>query len=230
MTRTPVVIRLSVHGNIGTGKTTMMQAAEKLFAEDADVAVVCVYEPCEAWSSSGMLPMVIHDPARWGVSVQYGMLVTRCTRAAQDEMTKVQPLVQRATHRVVVVLYERSPLDDREIFARHAITTRKDRKLYEQLTARCDTTQFDQIRRMIYLRTSVGNCMNRIDVRKREGEDGYNTEWIEELDRRHESMIELAEASGANVQRIDFFDGADNDTRLIRDIIQSAVDIFAPDQ
>lgn len=220
-----LVIRGSVHGNVGVGKSTFVEQAELLFGPgNPDIRVIGIREPCEAWSRSGMLSCVIDDPREWGTSVQYGIVLTRCTYAAICERDLVRPAVQSGAHRVVVVLYERTLLDDREIFARHAIRDPVDWQLYEALVARTPSAGFDKVVRMIYLYDSDATCMEHIAKRDRPGEKGYKPETIAEFGRRHEEMMRIQEENGADVQRVHFPDGADADEQLIRGQILSLVE------
>lgn len=220
------IVRLSIHGNIGVGKSTFIDEAERLFANNDDVHVIPVKEPTEAWTTSGMLRMVIQNPERWGVSVQYGMALTRCTYASMQEQDRVLPAVESGRYRVVVVLYERSLVDDREIFARHAIPPGPKWTMYDELVAGINSTEFDSIRCMIYLRNNdAAQCIDHIRSRHRDGEDGYNLEWIQELDRRHENMMKSC--GGAKVT-VPYGEGAHKDEKLVRRVVTSAVARFAP--
>lgn len=226
------VIRVSIHGNIGVGKSTLIRNATRRFARHPSIRVIGVPEPTEAWVKSGALRAVIKDSARWGVSVQYMMLGTRCTYAQMLEEDLVLPAVASGEVETIVVLYERSLVDDREIFAQHAITDPALWRLYEQLVANINSPQYTDIKRMVYLRNSATVCKKHIEERARDGEDGYDLAWIEELDRRHEKMIHRAkresDASPAapDVVTIQYEDGMHKDDEFIDRLVAGIIADF----
>jgi deoxyadenosine/deoxycytidine kinase len=220
------VVWLTVHGNIGVGKTTLIERATELFAHDKRVRVVGIAEPCSAWTSSGMLQMVIQDSTAWGVPVQYGMRVTRATFIAMQEQNVVEPCAA-AFGGTVVVLCERSYWDDREIFARFAITDAGQYKLYEKLCDVIPEGPLDRVHRMLYLTNdSVELCMEHIASRGRAGESGYTPEWIAELEARHKSAIACAIQDGIDVQTVPFGQDAHVNDELIRGLVVSAAKAY----
>lgn len=224
------IIRVSIHGNIGVGKTTLILNATRKFASHPSIRVVAVPEPTEAWVRSGALRALTSDFEHWGVAGQYILLGTRCTYARMKEEDVVRPCAESGAVETVVVLYERSLVDDREIFARRAIVTKDDWRLYEQLVARINSTEYNDIKRMVYLRNSATACKKHVEERGRDGEDNYDLAWLEDLDLRHEQMVEQAKnnvtANGPDVVTIDYADGMHNDTAFIEKLILDIVDNF----
>lgn len=222
---TTKVVRLSVHGEIAVGKSTLIERATKIF--NGRIRVIGIGEPIEAWEKSGILRCVIQNTAKWGATAQYAMAAMRCSYAEIAEQDLVEPAVQSGKYDVVVVMYERTMVDDREIFARYAIKDKTHWKLYEDIVSMLSEDHFGAVVRMIYLRNSVEACMQHIKDRNRDGEDGYTVEWITELHERHERMMERQRAKGIDVQTVEYTDGAHNDDSLIRSIIMDAVRKYA---
>lgn len=222
---TTKVVRLSVHGEIAVGKSTLIERATKIF--NGRIRVIGIGEPIDAWERSGILRCVIQNTAKWGTTAQYAMAAMRCSYAEINEQDLVEPAVQSGKYDVVVVLYERTMVDDREIFARYAINDEMHWKLYEQIAGMLSEDHFGSVVRMIYLRNSVEACMRHIKERNRDGEDGYTVEQITDLHERHEKMIERQRAKGVDVQTVEYTDGAHNDDALIRSIIMDAVRKYA---
>lgn len=223
--KTPRVIRVSIHGNIGVGKSTLIRNATRQFRNHPTVRVIGVPEPTEAWVKSGALRAVTGDFAHWGVAGQFILLGTRCTYARMLEQDLVQPCVDSGDVDTIIVLYERSLVDDREIFARRAITNEADWNLYEQLVARINSTEYAGVKRMIYLRNSAEICKKHIEERDRDGEDKYDLAWIEDLDQRHEKMIATAKkasydsAYAPDVVTIDYKEGMDKDQTFMAELM-----------
>ena len=100
---------ISIEGNIGTGKTTLMRYIKKLYNDNCKV--VFIEEPVDLWlqlkSSDGenILEKFYKDKTRWSYSFQMHAFITRAQEIMKQDQNKV-------------IIIERSVLTDRNVFAK----------------------------------------------------------------------------------------------------------------
>jgi deoxyadenosine/deoxycytidine kinase len=180
MTQNPLV--LSLDGNIGAGKTTLMEAIRIAMPE-----VEVVVEPVGEWLSlkdangKSLLELFYEDKRRWAYTFQNCAILTRL-RTIKEAI---------ATTKKQVILTERSVLTDRFVFA-------------EMLRASGDITSLEwQLYSMwydtfaaglpmagvIYLGTDVSTSAERIVHRGRTGEDQIPRTYLADLDAQHKKWL-----------------------------------------
>ena len=158
---------ISIEGNIGVGKTTLMAALHKMFDD-----VTFVAEPVEEWRSVDLLGRFY----RKEISALEFQLCAITTRFG--------PLVEAFNNRETrMVISERSFQTDRNVFAASTLSHEKDWAPYELV--------YDQLRRakpmdvrevFILLDTpSVAYERERIERRGREEERSITTEYLQNL-------------------------------------------------
>ena len=180
MTQNPIVI--SLDGNIGAGKTTLMEAIRAVMPE-----VEVVVEPVGEWLSlrdangKSLLELFYEDKRRWAYTFQNCAILTRL-RTIKEAI---------ATTKKQIILTERSVLTDRFVFA-------------EMLRASGDITSLEwqlycswydtfaaglPIAGVIYLGTDVATSAERIVHRGRTGEDQIPRAYLADLDAQHKKWL-----------------------------------------
>lgn len=160
-------MRISIVGNIGCGKSTVLRRLSSV--------VAVVPEPVSEWGK--WLDMFYQDPMRWATS--FNMKALMSFRKWKD--------CDRDT------VFERSPVCCRYVFAdiqcEQGYITPLEKALYDEL--------YDAIGwqpdHTIYLRTDPAKCLERVERRGRPCEDGVTLEYLSKVHWRYES---LASTSG----------------------------------
>lgn len=169
-----------IEGNIGTGKSTLLNALSK----EADTEVC--YEPLDVWESicdkegRSLLDCFYENPQRYSYLFQSIVFKTRL---------KYLDVPQVANTRYV----ERSILTDYHVF----MTTLMDlgmmsdieRECYEQwyhwLKAKC----FTRPTGIIYIKSDPETCYRRIKERNRHAEVNITLEYLQRIHNKHEEWL-----------------------------------------
>ena len=176
------MIYISLEGNIGAGKSTLIKAL-------GDSAVI-VDEPVQEWmdlkDSNGMsiLELFYDDPYRYAYTFQHASMMTR-TQKVDEAMNRGYP---------EVLLSERSLVTDHEIFVK---TLHKDGTLTDlEYKLYCMTLQMFIENRgvypsaFIYIDTPPEVCLERIRKRARHGEERITLEYLRKLDDAHKNWLD----------------------------------------
>lgn len=158
---------ISIGGNIGCGKTTIIDKLQKLSPD------VVFKEPLEKWGS--WLEMFYTHPTKCAFPFQMKVLL--------------EFLYFNETHKNKVVITERSPLDSLHVFCK---TLRDENHISEM-----EYTLFEEFVRTIgwkpdayiYLRADPEVCVERIQQRARECESKIDPTYIHQIHDAHEKMI-----------------------------------------
>ena len=171
------VLHVSIEGGIGVGKTTCMESIRQLFHDDP--TVVILLEPVDDWIESGLL----------------GRFYSGATSKLEFQLVALATLtspILKALHdpRVVMVVSERSPLSNLEVFARinlHGTDLDSYKLAYDALVramprgVECFT---------VYLDAPVEVVGQRIAARAREEELNIPLALHQQLRERHERLYE----------------------------------------
>ena len=144
----------ALEGNIGAGKTTIMNIISSHFND-----VEFVEEPVKQWQNLGgmnLLDSFYSDPKRWGFTFEfYSML------------TKIQALLNAANSDKPIIIIERSILSNRVFMDLSNELGKLDKMEYAMLK---NTYKFyldhvyPQLAGIIYLDTPVDECIRRITL------------------------------------------------------------------
>ncbi len=182
---TPVII--SLDGNIGSGKSSLLAALEKSAPE-----FTVLPEPVADWlsikndSGESLLSLFYKDASRWSFTFQQAAFLTRLVGTTSAvEAYKPQP------GKAPVIISERSVLTDRHIFAE---TMRQEGKM-DSLEWALYMKWFNAfaqrapVRGIVYLATSPALSQERILKRGRDGEGSISLAYLETLDRQHQKWL-----------------------------------------
>ena len=176
------MVLISIEGLIGAGKSEFC----RILAENDDIKFVVRTEPVVDWNVSdedgtsfNVLKEFYKNPKKYACMFQTLVLRTRVEQA------------QNIKHGFV----ERCILSDRMFGA--------VQKLLGNMNAIEYATYYYQFKQAvrdtpdihghIYIRTSVKTCLERIDKRKREGEEGIQEDYLNMLQTQHEKWLNKPE-------------------------------------
>ena len=164
---TAVPLLISIEGNIGIGKSTLMSELKARLAHDA--SVVFVDEPVSLWEDYGLLAaMYSGEISR--TAFQLMVLNTRCAW-----LTKAL-----AVPGVRVVICERSIWSDKAVFADVNITGEAERAAYECTFEALCATLPEVTHATVLLDAPLDVILARVQKRARAAEQPTETEAAEE--------------------------------------------------
>ena len=191
--RTPKPTRIiSLDGNIGVGKTTLLDHIQKRFPD-----VIIVKEPVDVWThlkdeqGSSLLELFYKDKKRWSFSFQQAAMLSRLL-LLQKAVAEAEP--------GSLILTERSVLTDRHVFAEMLYASGDLSKLEKDLYDQWYNAFAAQlpIAGIVYITTSVDTAFERIQTRGRDGEATISKEYLTTLDRQHRAW--LANTTGPKLE------------------------------
>jgi deoxyadenosine/deoxycytidine kinase len=174
-----MTIIISIDGNIGAGKTTLINQLKERFNSSKNI--VFADEPVSEWEKLGLLQLFYSDKVKYSFLFQMGAFITRFKILKQLLDTKPK-----------VIITERSLISDLNIFAQmltdQAFMNETEFHIYKQFYSEfqpmCNTDYF------IYVSTPVETCIERIKRRNRTGEENIPVDYLELCDHYHRKMVE----------------------------------------
>jgi len=191
----PLIV--SIEGNIGSGKTTLMEYLKTHFKSKP---IVFLKEPVDEWETikdhegTTMLQKFYADQEKYSFSFQMMAYISRLSLLKNTIETNPDD----------VIITERSLMTDRHVFAKMLYDSGKIEEVNYQIYQKWSEHFSNDytINKIIYVNTSPNICFSRINLRDRVGESVIPIDYIENCYRYHEDML-----ANINVNNILVLDG-----------------------
>jgi deoxyadenosine/deoxycytidine kinase len=197
-----MILIYSIDGNIGSGKSTIVESLKSKFKEDYlkndKVDFVFVDEPVDIWQAvtdedgENILEKFYKDQTKYSFPFQMMAYISRLSR--------LKSVIKRAKKDYTVIVTERSVFTDYEIFAKML----HDDKKIEEINYNIYKLWFNEFinelpfRGVIYIKTDPTLCEERIKIRNRDGENiplsylekchDYHEKWISSLKNKNNKI------------------------------------------
>jgi len=190
-TTNPIII--SVDGNIGSGKSTKVKDIENYYKEKGRTDVIFIQEPVDSWNSvvdeNGVtiLSNYYRDQKRFAFRLQMLAYISRLS-LLRDAVKKGYKYI--ITERCVgtdknvfsKMLYDKGDIEHDEYIIY--------KKWYEEFISDVP------IGAIVYIKASPETCLQRVNIRAREGEN-IPLEYLKECDKYHNEWID-----GENIPKL----------------------------
>lgn len=184
-----------IDGVIGAGKTTLI----KLIQEDNHnhpLKIKAIFEPVDLWNKTGALQYFYKDIEKNCYEFQTYTFITRIGRVIDEIYDNPD---------ADIYILERSIWTDRYIFMELLKETVGEMRMimYKQW---CDMWSYImpmRVDKWVLLDTSLQESLRRIEIRKRDGEDGISIEYQTNLYNKHIEFYEKLKSDGKPVIIID---------------------------
>lgn len=192
---------VSLEGNIGAGKTTLINRFKQFVKDNRIHDIHFCDEPLDLWTDyyvdangRGIFDYYYHDPSRWAFTFQFIAMKTR-----YDTYTKALKSLDHFHDHVFI--FERSIFAD-YIFEKtlHSLGCLNDieHKIYKDW--------FDFFYRQlekpfggqkyVYIDTTPEECLSRIHQRNRKSEEGIDLQFLKKLTDLHQQWFQTNELDG----------------------------------
>jgi deoxyadenosine/deoxycytidine kinase len=177
---------ISVEGNIGAGKSTILKHLEEMYKNNNNV--IFLKEPVDVWetikdnSGETILQKFYGNTEKYAFTFQVMAFVTRLTLLRNT--IKEYP-------NVTTIICERSLEADRQIFAQML----SDDGLIEDIHYKIYLRFYEEFKKdfalngIIYIDADADVCYNRISKRGRNGEEGVRIEYLENCKKYHDKWL-----------------------------------------
>lgn len=177
---------ISIEGNIGSGKTTIIENLKKRFENDA--SVIFLTEPVDIWEKikdkdgKTILSKFYEDPEKYAFPFQVMAYATRTEKISNAK--KENPDAK-------FIICERSLEADNNIFAKMLKDDNKiediNYQIYEHFyKSRKEENNVDAV---VYIDASPSKCLERIQKRSRTGEAGISYEYLQTCRDYHDKWL-----------------------------------------
>ena len=177
-----------IEGNVGVGKSTLLNAIQKVIDEEETDDVMIFKEPLELWNSvtdgtHTILELFYQNPSKYALVFQ--TLVALTTIRELQRITKEHPEVK-------VIICERSLLSSQMVFAEslreEGALKEFEYEVYRELF-RDQGVEWMYPEETIYLKADPATCLLRVKERKREGEQRIDLKWLMDYQRYYERFF-----------------------------------------
>lgn len=217
---------ISISGNIGSGKTTLIKNISLVIERDhpdwisktrdgLEPLVTIIDEDISDWST--LLEHFYADPSGFAFDMQlkvashYHNIYQRALELSKSTMVD---------HMKRIIIVERSPFDALYIFTKankHHMTRREYRSMRMLLSTIIRKDLWSRHCSMVFLRKDVDECWRRKNIRARVEEDNMSMDYMRLLDGYYDDMIEMIEKD-SKVKKVVIME--DNGCEEVRRIIQ----------
>jgi deoxycitidine kinase/deoxyguanosine kinase len=187
----------SIEGNIGSGKTTIIENLQKLF--ECNTNVIFIREPVDVWQTikdadgETILAKFYRDPAKYAFTFQVMAYSTR--------LSMLREVIRNNPH-CKTIICERSLDADKHIFAKmlrdDGLIDDVSYQIYQRFYGEFeDEFKLDGI---IYIDADASVCKERVEKRARVGEDSVSLEYLQKCQLYHESWLSNQDLSASIIK------------------------------
>lgn len=181
-----MTVILSIEGNIGSGKSTIIDFLKNNYNDDN---IIFLPEPVDEWENikdkenNTILQKFYNDQKKYSFAFQMMAYISR--------LNLLRETIKQNPNKTIIS--ERSLFTDKYVFAKmlHDSDNMEDveYQIYNNwFNSFLDLAPFSK---MIYLKTDPKISFNRISVRNRQGEDKIPYEYIENCHKYHNEMYDI---------------------------------------
>lgn len=181
---------ISIEGNIGSGKSTLIEELKTRYANNPEI--IFLQEPVDLWQSiyqesdgKTMLELFYENQSKYSFAFQVMAYMSRL-RMIKEEVEKAM-----INGKVNTIVMERSMEADREIFAKmlyeDGLIEECMYKIYELMSN--DGLKEFSTDGVIWLNTPPHECHKRIASRARHGEESIQIDYLIKCDHYHRDWL-----------------------------------------
>lgn len=176
---------ISIEGNIGSGKSTILNSLKQHFKENKNI--IFLQEPVAEWdkirdkNNITILSKFYENQKKYSFSFQMMAYISR--------LSLLKDTIEKNPESIIIT--ERCLNTDRHVFAKMLY----DSGNLEDIEYQIYLQWFDhfsnimKIQKIIYLKTDPKTCHSRINKRNRDGESNISIDYLENCHNYHEVMI-----------------------------------------
>ena len=179
---------ISIEGNIGSGKSTIIELLSQLSNENNFKKIVLLKEPVHEWEeivddeNNSIISLFYQSQSDYGFSFQMMAYISRLNNLKK---------ALNENHNSIIIT-ERSLFTDKFVFAKMLYDDNKIRKVDYSIYEKWFNSFINDIpivHKVIYINTIPELCLERIHKRSREGESNISLEYLTNCNKYHNDLI-----------------------------------------
>jgi len=214
----PVVI--SIEGNIGSGKSTIMKYLSKHFdnfvkLQGDNIKICYLQEPVSKWtnftdeSGKNIIEKYYSDQKKYAFQFQMMAYISRLSQ-----------FKQAITDGYDIIFTERSMFTDRNVFAKMLYNDKK----IEEIEYKIYNAWFDEFAeclnnmKIYYIKTNPEICFKRIEKRNRKGEENIPLDYLKSCSKYHDEWLDSFEKKIVLNGNIDISENIYNENKYFNEM------------
>lgn len=181
---------VSIEGNIGSGKSTIVQQLKKQLVNTDNVNYIFIDEPVDEWNEikdengKTMIEKYYSNVEKYSFAFQMMAFISRIV-ALDNLISKTNP------NKKTYLITERSIFTDKYVFAKMLFDSKKIEDVEYMIYNKWFThlSKNIKINKIIYVNTSHEKCFERIQKRSRDGEQLIEMSYLKDCQNYHENMV-----------------------------------------
>ena len=188
MSKFQTINLISIDGNIGSGKSTLMGELEIIFNDNKNI--VFLKEPTKEWENITdenditILQKFYENPSKYGFSFQIMAYISRL-KIMKEEFDK---------NPNAIFITERSLFTDKFVFAKMLFDSGNIELVNYKIYLEWFNTFANEfpVKKVIYVNTNPDICHQRIEKRSRTGESNIPIEYLQNCHKYHNNMLDIS--------------------------------------
>jgi deoxyadenosine/deoxycytidine kinase len=181
-------IIISIEGNIGSGKSSLIETLHLLKLDDKFKPIIFLKEPVDEWgeivdeNNNSILQLFYQSPEEYSFSFQMMAYISRLNNLKK---------ALNENHNTIIIT-ERSLYTDKYVFAQMLYDDNKIRKVDYSIYLKWFDSFIDEVpivHKVIYVNTEPNICLKRIGIRSRSGESNISIDYLNNCHKYHNSLL-----------------------------------------
>ena len=180
-------IIISIEGNIGSGKSTILSCIQNMYQGYDDKQIIFLKEPVDEWENitdetgSTILKLFYETPEKYAFSFQMMAYISR--------LNNLKQAIKQNKNAIIIT--ERSLFTDRYVFAKMLYDDKKIRHVDYSIYMKWFDAFIEDfpVDKVIYVNSSPTICCQRIKKRSRNGESIISLEYLQNCHKYHNDMM-----------------------------------------
>lgn len=176
---------ICIEGNIGAGKSTLLEKIQKRAIQENNKHIHIIPESLDIWEQikedgNSILQLFYNDKKKYAMPFQVLTFLT----ITYNMMGHIQKLSNKDT-----VIIERSPISNIMVFAKMLYDDRIIGEVEWSVIKYMANGLMMPVDKIVYLRSTPYDCMERVQIRNREGEEEIPLAYLQKVHDKHEEWL-----------------------------------------
>jgi deoxyadenosine/deoxycytidine kinase len=177
---------ISIEGNIGAGKSTLLQKIQKRAIQENNKNIIIIPESLDIWNEikegdKSIFQLFYENKNKYALAFQILTFLT----ITYNMMGQLQKIGKKDT-----IIIERSPISNIVIFGQMLYDDKIIGEAEWSILKYMVNGLMMPVDKIVYLRSTPDECMERVKERNREGEQDIELDYLQTIHDKHEAWLD----------------------------------------